>query len=112
GRRGRRRDGERCPRSVRRGRRSVRGNLPNPGAAGGQSPAQAGADPRAMTPISSATRVIALLGDPISHSHSPIIQNAACAAAGVDGVYVAIRTDRERLPALMEALAQGGGGGN
>ena len=65
-----------------------------------------------MTPISSATRVLALLGDPISHSHSPLIQNAACAAAGVDGVYVAIRTDRERLPALMEALAQGGGGGN
>jgi shikimate dehydrogenase len=65
-----------------------------------------------MIPISSTTRVIALLGDPISHSLSPIIQNAACAAAGVDGVYVAVRCDRERLPALMEALAQGGGGGN
>ena len=63
-------------------------------------------------PITSATRLLALLGDPISHSHSPIIQNAACAAAGVDGVYVAVRCDRERLPALMEAIAQSGGGGN
>ena len=65
-----------------------------------------------MSPISSTTRVLALLGDPISHSLSPIIQNAACAAAEVDGVYVAMRCDHDRLPALMEALAHGGGGGN
>lgn len=65
-----------------------------------------------MSPISSATRVIALLGDPVSHSLSPIIQNAACDAAGVDGVYVAIKCDRDRLPALMETLAHSGGGGN
>ena len=62
--------------------------------------------------INSKTRVLTLLGDPVSHSLSPIIQNAACAAAGVDGVYVALRCDRERLPALMESIAQGGGGGN
>jgi shikimate dehydrogenase len=43
---------------------------------------------------------------------SPIIQNAAFDAAGVDGVYVAVRCDRDRLPALMEAVAQSGGGGN
>jgi shikimate dehydrogenase len=52
------------------------------------------------------------LGDPVSHSFSPIIQNAACAAAGVDGVYVALRCDRAGLSALMESIAQGGGGGN
>ena len=62
--------------------------------------------------INSKTRVLTLLGDPVSHSLSPIIQNAACAATGVDGVYVALRCDRERLPALMESIAQGGGGGN
>ena len=62
--------------------------------------------------INSKTRVLTLLGDPVSHSLSPIIQNAACAAAGVDGVYVAMRCDRERLPALMESIAEGGGGGN
>lgn len=62
--------------------------------------------------ITSATRVLALLGDPISHSLSPIIQNAAFAASGVDGVYVAVRCDRDRLPALMEAIGQSGGGGN
>ena len=66
-----------------------------------------------MSPnVSSSTRVIALLGDPVSHSLSPIIQNAACAAAGVDGVYVALRCNRDRLPALMEAIAHGGGCGN
>ncbi|MSR35192.1 MAG: shikimate dehydrogenase [Gemmatimonadetes bacterium] len=65
-----------------------------------------------MSPISSTTRVLTLLGDPISHSLSPTIQNAAFEAAGVDGVYVAVRCDRERLPALMEAMAQSGGGGN
>ena len=59
--------------------------------------------------INSKTRVLTLLGDPVSHSLSPIIQNAACAAAGVDGVYVAMRCDRERLPALMESIAEGGG---
>jgi shikimate dehydrogenase len=63
-------------------------------------------------PITSHTRVLALLGDPVSHSHSPIIQNAAFHAADVDGAYVAVRCDRDRLPALMEAIAQGGGGGN
>ena len=62
--------------------------------------------------INSGTRVLALLGDPVSHSLSPIIQNAACAAAEVDGVYVALHCDRERLPWLMESLARGGGGGN
>jgi shikimate dehydrogenase len=65
-----------------------------------------------MSPVSSATRVLTLLGDPVSHSLSPIIQNAAFDAAGVDGVYVAVRCDRDRLPALMEAIAQSGGGGN
>ena len=62
--------------------------------------------------ITSSTRVLALLGDPVSHSLSPTVQNAACAAAGMDGVYVTLRCDRERLPALIEAIAQGGGGGN
>ncbi len=62
--------------------------------------------------ISSSTRVVALLGDPVSHSLSPIIQNAAFTAAGVDGVYVTLRCDRERLPALMEVIAHGGGCGN
>ena len=69
----------------------------------------AAARPRPITP---ATRTFALLGDPVSHSLSPSIQNAAIAAAGVDGVYVALRCAAARVPTLMRALAEAGGGGN
>ncbi|NIP58848.1 MAG: shikimate dehydrogenase [Gemmatimonadetes bacterium] len=62
--------------------------------------------------ISAATRVFALLGDPVDHSLSPGIQNGAFREAGVDGVYVALRCDAEDLAGLMRALARAGGGGN
>jgi len=63
-------------------------------------------------PITAATRLIALLGDPVSHSLSPIFQNAAFRAAGVDGIYVALRCDAAALPGLMRGIARAGGGGN
>lgn len=62
--------------------------------------------------VSSATRVFALLGDPVGHSLSPVIQNAAFEAAGVDGIYVALRTREDDLRPLMVALSRAGGGGN
>lgn len=62
--------------------------------------------------ISAATRTFALLGDPVSHSLSPPIQNAAFAAAGVDGVYVALCCSEADFPGLLRALARAGGGGN
>ena len=62
--------------------------------------------------ISSATRVVALLGDPVSHSLSPVIQNAAFAVAGVDGVYVALHCGSRQLSSLMAAVAHAGGCGN
>ena len=58
------------------------------------------------------TRLIALLGDPVSHSLSPRIQTAAFQAAGVDGAYLALRCDREDLPELLRGIARAGGGGN
>jgi shikimate dehydrogenase len=60
----------------------------------------------------SATRLIALLGNPVSHSVSPVFQNAAFAAAGVDGVYVALRCDAAAVPGLIAGIAGAGGGGN
>lgn len=39
--------------------------------------------------VSAATRVAAVIGDPVRHSLSPAIHNAAFAAAGLDWVYVA-----------------------
>jgi shikimate dehydrogenase len=62
--------------------------------------------------ITAHTRVLALLGDPVSHSASPEIQNAAFDAAGVDGVYIAVRCAPEDLKGFMSGLSRAGGGGN
>ncbi len=62
--------------------------------------------------ITSRTQVFALLGDPVGHSLSPDFQNAGFRAAGIDAVYVALRTDAASVPALMQQLAANGGGGN
>jgi shikimate dehydrogenase len=48
----------------------------------------------------------------VGHSASPEIQNAAFSAAGVDGVYVAVRCGPEELVGFMRGLARAGGGGN
>lgn len=66
-----------------------------------------------MSPSPAAcTRVFALLGDPVRHSLSPRFQNAALRAAGLDGVYVALRSGAAELPGLLRGLALAGGGGN
>jgi len=62
--------------------------------------------------VTARTRLIALLGDPVSHSLSPAIQNAAMRAARVDGVYVALRCSAEEVGPLLRALAHAGGAGN
>lgn len=67
---------------------------------------------RAAPDLTTTTRLIALLGDPVSHSLSPRFQNAAFRAAGVDGVYLALRCDAEELPGLIRGIARAGGGGN
>lgn len=65
-----------------------------------------------MTLVGGRTRVYALLGDPVSHTLSPTIHNAAFTALGLDAVYVALRCEAGELPGLMRALAHAGGGGN
>ena len=40
------------------------------------------------------TRVVAVIGDPVAHSLSPVIHNAAFAATGLDWVYVALPVQR------------------
>jgi shikimate dehydrogenase len=62
--------------------------------------------------ITASTRVLVLLGDPVGHSLSPVIQNAACAEAGMDGVYVAVRCAEDDLMGVMKGLSSAGGGGN
>ncbi len=58
------------------------------------------------------TRLFALLGDPVSHSLSPVFQNAALRAAGLDGVYVALRCAPTEVAGLIRGIALAGGGGN
>jgi shikimate dehydrogenase len=62
--------------------------------------------------INGGTRVFAILGDPVAHSLSPAMQNAAFRALGLDAVYVALRCEAEMLGAVMRSLARQGGGGN
>lgn len=62
--------------------------------------------------VDARTRLLALLGDPVDHSLSPVIQNAAFREAGVSGVYLALRTASDDVAQMMRGIARGGGGGN
>lgn len=57
------------------------------------------------------TRLVALLGDPVDHSLSPVFQNAAIRAAGIPAVYLALRC-ADAFDGLMLGIARAGGGGN
>jgi shikimate dehydrogenase len=62
--------------------------------------------------IDGSTRVFALLGDPVAHSLSPAMQNAAFRVLGLRAVYVALRCAPPDVAPLLQALARAGGGGN
>ncbi|MGH7561296.1 MAG: shikimate dehydrogenase family protein [Gemmatimonadales bacterium] len=65
-----------------------------------------------MTAIAGSTRVFAILGDPVEHSLSPRMHNAAFTALGLDAVYVPLRCRSADVGPLMRSLAAQGGGGN
>jgi shikimate dehydrogenase len=54
--------------------------------------------------ISGETRLVGLLGDPVSKSLSPLMQNAAFAARGLDWAYVPLRVTSERLEDAVRGL--------
>ena len=58
------------------------------------------------------TRVLAVLGDPVAHSLSPALHNAAIHALGLDAVYVALRVPADDLSIVLPALAVAGVSGN
>lgn len=63
--------------------------------------------------VSASTSLVALLGDPVGHSVSPALHNAAFHAQGVDAVYLACTVSRDHLAEAVGGLwALGGLGAN
>ncbi|MCD9623208.1 shikimate dehydrogenase [Rhabdothermincola salaria] len=58
-----------------------------------------------------ATRVAAVIGEPVGHSRSPAIMNAAFAATGLDWVYVAFEVPAGAVPAALGGMRAFGIGG-
>jgi shikimate dehydrogenase len=54
--------------------------------------------------ISGQTRLVGLLGDPVSQSLSPLMQNAAFAARGLDWAYVPLPVTSEHLDDAVRGL--------
>ena len=57
-----------------------------------------------MNMISSKTSFIALIGNPVSHSLSPIMQNAALQYLGLDLIYIALPCKDEDLEIVLSSL--------
>jgi shikimate dehydrogenase len=62
--------------------------------------------------ISAKTRLLTVIGDPVAHSLSPAMHNAACRALGLDAVYLALRVPADQLAAVLAMHAATGGAGN
>jgi shikimate dehydrogenase len=54
--------------------------------------------------LTGGTTLVGLFGDPVSHSLSPLMQNAAFAARGLDWAYVPLRVEPDRLEAAVAGL--------
>ena len=59
---------------------------------------------RRRSTISGASELVAVLGDPLRHTLSPAMHNAALQELGLDWVYMALRTPPGRLAAVLEGL--------
>jgi shikimate dehydrogenase len=57
-----------------------------------------------MSKITGKTKMLAVLGSPISHSNSPAIHNAAFEALGLDCVYLAYDVAQDTLKAAIEGM--------
>lgn len=54
--------------------------------------------------ISGTTRLLGVIGDPVSHSRSPRMQNAALRALGIDWAYVPLPVRADELEAALRGL--------
>ncbi len=65
---------------------------------------QSGLETKIMSMIGGKTKLIGLLGQPVSHSISPVIHNAALAAMDLDWCYIGLPCDRQDLNTVCKAL--------
>lgn len=54
--------------------------------------------------ISGTTQILGVIGDPVSHTSSPAMHNAAIAALGLDYAYVALHVERANLPQAIAGM--------
>ncbi|QPN67461.1 shikimate dehydrogenase [Synechococcus sp. CBW1006] len=59
---------------------------------------------RFAQPISGSTSLVGVLGDPVRHSLSPVMHNAALKGLGLDWVYLALPTPAEHLGEVLRGL--------
>ena len=57
-----------------------------------------------MAAIGGSTKLLAVLGDPVAHSLSPVLQNAAIGKLGLDWCYMALPVAAAALPVALEGL--------
>lgn len=62
--------------------------------------------------IEATSRVLAVIGNPVHHSLSPAMHNAAITALGLDAVYVALPVDAPAVPHVIRAFEAVGVAGN
>src|SRR6266516_4652929 len=85
---------------------------PVPSSRGSSRPRWSASSKSSRGEVSASTRLLAVIGDPVAHSLSPSMYNAAIRVLGLDAVYVALRTPAPTLATLLAALAGAGGAGN
>jgi shikimate dehydrogenase len=55
-------------------------------------------------PVSGKTKICAIIGDPIEHTMSPVIHNAAFRKLGLDYIYIPFRVGKEELAKAVEGI--------